>query len=107
VSIQKSTKKIGQRVRLIFGTCLHIRDKELIIGMAEYFNNLEQKVSKESESDNNLHKYIYDSESRENTLLQIKNYSDIVNKIIPFFNKYPIPPASLLLSLRRRRGEQR
>jgi len=49
-----------------------------------------QGQSKRSESDNNLHNYIYDSEIRENTLLQIKNHSDIVNKIIPFFNKYPV-----------------
>jgi hypothetical protein len=52
---------------------------------------------KESDVDfnqNNLltgeNKYIYDSEKRANTLLQIKKYSDIVNKIIPFFNQYPI-----------------
>ena len=33
-------------------------------------------------------KYIYDTATT--SLLQIKNYSDIQNKIIPFFNKYPI-----------------
>ena len=94
VSIEKSNNnKIGHRVRLIFGTCLHIRDKELLIGMANYFNILE--LSKESDVDFNKNelltgKYIYDSKKRYNTLLQIKNYSDIVNKIIPFFNQYPI-----------------
>lgn len=89
VSIEKSNNKIGKRVRLIFGTCLHIRDKKLLIGILDYFNNL-GKMSKKSELDNNLHKYIYDSKVRQNCLFQIKNYSDIVNKIIPFFNKYPI-----------------
>ena len=34
------------------------------------------------------HKYIYDTATT--SLLQIKNFSDIRNKIIPFFNKYPI-----------------
>jgi len=35
-------------------------------------------------------KYIYDSATRETSLLQIKNNSDIINKIIPFFDQYPI-----------------
>jgi len=68
------------------------RDKALLIGIANYFNILE--VSKQSDVDFNNNilfgKYLYDSKKRENTLLQIKNYSDIVNKIIPFFNQYPI-----------------
>jgi hypothetical protein len=72
---------------VIFGTCLHIRDKELLIGIANYFNI----VSKQYNVDlNNNIKYIYDSTKRETSLLQIKNYSDIINKIIPFFNQYPI-----------------
>jgi len=79
VSIEKSNNKIGQRVRLIFGTCLQVRDKALLIGIVNYFYN------------NILNgKYIYNYEKKEYILLQIKNYSDIVNKIIPFFNKYPI-----------------
>ena len=86
VSIEKSINQIG-RVRLIFGTCLHIRDKALLIGIANYFNLLE--VSKQSAVESNS-KYIYDSTKRETSLLQIKNNFDILNKIIPFFNKYPI-----------------
>ncbi len=66
-------------MRLIFGTCLQVRDKALLIGIVNYFYN------------NILNgKYIYNYEKKEYILLQIKNYSDIVNKIIPFFNKYPI-----------------
>jgi hypothetical protein len=83
VSIEKSSEnKVGHRIRLIFGTCLHIRDRELLIGIANYFNIL----------NNNLvaSKYIYDSSTRETSLLQIKNNSDIINKIIPFFDQYPI-----------------
>jgi hypothetical protein len=79
VSIEKSNNKIGHRVRLIFGTCLHIRDKALLVGIANYFYN-----------NNTSGKYIYDSEKKDRTLLQIKNYSDIVNIIIPFFNHYPV-----------------
>ena len=79
VSLEKSKNKIGYRVRLIFGTCLQVRDQALLIGIANYFyNNIL------------IGKYIYESEKREYILLQIKNYSDIVNKIIPFFNKYSI-----------------
>ena len=37
VSIEKSNNKIGKRVRLIFVTCLHIRDKELLKGIALFF----------------------------------------------------------------------
>ena len=95
VSIEKSNdNKIGHRVRLIFGTCLHIRDKALLIGLANYFNLLE--VFKQFDVDFDINallahsKYIYDSDKKETSLLQIKNYSDIVNKIIPFFNQYPI-----------------
>ena len=93
VSIEKSNNKLGHRIRLIFGTCLHIRDKEILIGIANYFNILE--VSKQSDLDFNNNilpagKYIYDSTKKESTLLQIKNYSHIINKIIPFFNQYPI-----------------
>jgi LAGLIDADG endonuclease len=39
VSIEKSNNKTGKRVRLIFGTCLHIKDKELLTGIANYFYN--------------------------------------------------------------------
>jgi len=78
VTIEKSSEnKVGHRVRLIFGTCLHIRDRELLIGIANYFKLDEGK-------------YIYESATRETSLLQIKNNSDIINKIIPFFNQYPI-----------------
>lgn len=86
VSIEKTSEnKIGYRVRLIFGTCLHIRDKELLIGIANYFNILNNNLVNTEAS-----KYVYDSITRNTSLLQIKNNSDILNKIIPFFNQYPI-----------------
>ena len=74
-------------MRLIFGTCLHIRDKELLIGIANYFNILKNPLLP---SDSEGSKYIYDSVTREASLLQIKNNFDIVKKIIPFFNQYPV-----------------
>ena len=67
---------------MIFGTCLHSKDRELLIGMAKYL-----KILPELEDNN---KYIYESKSLDNSLLQIKKFSDIELKIIPFFEKYPI-----------------
>lgn len=75
VSIENSNNKLGKRVRLIFGTCLHIRDKELLIGMANYLKNSST---------------VHCSKINNTSLLQIKNNFDIENKIIPFFNQYPI-----------------
>ena len=91
VSIEKSSNKIGKRVRLIFGTCLHIRDKAMLIGIANYFKPLESEVLNETKSRaaaDDVHQYIYDH--NQSTLLQIKSYSDIANIIIPFFDKYPV-----------------
>jgi hypothetical protein len=132
VSIEKSNNKIGHRVRLIFGTCLHIKDKDVLIGLKNYFFPLPESYhrpgadatveslkthecvaekvvvgkSLEPEEDISLprsvgwrtptsqrftdSKYIYSSEIKKTALLQIKNYSDIENKIIPFFDKYPV-----------------
>ena len=90
VSIEKSTTKLGRRVRLIFGTCLHIREKDLLIGLANYFNNLNSNYSNSSEINNNKKISIYSNESNNTSLLQIKNNFDIENKIIPFFIEYPI-----------------
>lgn len=82
VSIEKSQNKVGSRIRLIFGTCLHIRDKGLLIGIAQYLSVLPELE---------VNKYIYDSKpGLENSLLQIKKFSDIEEKIIPFFEKYPV-----------------
>ena len=71
----------------MFATCLHSRDKDLLIGLANYFNIFDSKVSNQFEikEQNNLNKYIYESETKESTLLQIRDFSEIVNKIIPFF----------------------
>lgn len=85
VSIEKGTTKLGKRVRLIFGTCLHIREKDLLIGISKFFNNLylsSNEINKESS--------IYCNESKNIALLQIKSTLDINKKVIPFFTEYPI-----------------
>jgi len=92
-SIEKSTNKLGKRVRLIFGTNLHIRDKGLLIGMANYIKNL--NLNALNQVYNNLESSgkevnVHSSENNNTALLQIKNNFDIENKVIPFFDKYPI-----------------
>lgn len=88
MAIEKSTNKLGKRVRLIFGTNLHIRDKELLIGMANYFNALNPVFDNLESSGKEAN--VHSSEKNNTVLLQIKNNFDIENKIIPFFDKYPI-----------------
>ena len=78
VSIEKSTSKVGKRVRLIFGTCLHIREKDLLKGIANYFSLYNSDITT-----SNKEMSIQSSEKNNTCLLQIKNNSDIENKIIP------------------------
>ena len=61
--------------------------------MANYFKNLNLNIS--NQIDNNLESsgkesHVHSSESNNTSLLQIKNNFDIENKVILFFNKYPI-----------------
>lgn len=91
VSIEKGTTKLGKRVRLIFGICLHIREKYLLIGISKYFNSLYlnlNEVNKESS--------IHCNKNKNTALLQIKSTSDIYTKVIPFFTEYPILGIKLL-----------
>ena len=85
VSIEKSTSKVGKRVRLIFGTCLHIREKDLLKGIANYFSLYNRGITTL-----NKEMSVQSSEKNNTCLLQIKNSSDIDNKIIPFFKEYPV-----------------
>jgi hypothetical protein len=75
---------------------LNIREKEVIKGLASFFNlyvtrvNLNlSEISTVSETENLVkYKNIYISENK--VKLMIMKISDIVNTIIPFFEKYPI-----------------
>lgn len=84
VSIENSTSRLGKRVRLIFGTCLHIRDKDLLVAMGNYFNNLNFNGEVDNVKETSVHC------TKTTCLLQIKTSSEIEKKVIPFFNKYPI-----------------
>lgn len=84
IKISSSTTKLGSRVQLRFAIGLNIREKELIKHLATYFKLDSTSLVKNSE---NL-RYIYLRSTSVN--LEVVKHSDIINKIIPFFDRYPI-----------------
>lgn len=77
---RSNTNKLGKRVQLRFSIGLNIRDKELLIYLVNYLG-----LNEVSSIGN---KYIYFTKN--SAILQITNYSVIVEKIIPSFDKYEI-----------------
>ena len=63
----------GGRVLVRFSIHLHIRDLEVLKGIADYLS-IDKKIGLSEKSAN----------------LQISNFSDIINKVIPFFNKFKV-----------------
>ena len=72
VQIFKSTTKTGEAVKLSFIITQHIRDEKLMISLIELLKC--GKIFK----------------NRETFDFKVSKLSDILNKIIPFFKKYPI-----------------
>ena len=68
----KAGTKIGEAVKLVFQLTQHVRDEQLMRSFIDYFNC------------GNICK------SRESFVYRVEKFSDIENKIIPFFNKYQI-----------------
>jgi LAGLIDADG endonuclease len=83
-----ATTSIGVRVQLRFAIGLHIRELDVIKGLAAYFNLLYPLTSKSIEVSNVKYKNITTTSKVVN--FQVTKFSDIVNIIIPFFDKYPI-----------------
>lgn len=79
--VYRDTGQLKQ-VFLRFSIHLHIRDLEVLEGISTYFKQFKGYEKKEKD------KKIIMSNSSAN--LQITKNYDIVNIIIPFFNKYPI-----------------
>lgn len=71
----KTSKACTGKVQLRFAITLHIREVEVIKGIAKFFKLEENK-------------YIYYTKT--SVAIQIVNTSDILNKIIPFFDQYKI-----------------
>jgi len=75
VKIKKSKKnKIGYQIQLIFILTQHYRDIKLMENLKKYFGS--GTIKKDTR-----HPAVY---------LILINFSDITNKIIPLFEKYPI-----------------
>lgn len=77
-----ATSALGKRVQLRFSIGLHIRELELIKGIAAFLN----LGSRQGPSGST--KYVYVSE--ESVDLQVSNFSDIMEVVIPLFEKNPI-----------------
>lgn len=73
----KTTRTNLKRIQLRFSIILHKRELEVIKGIAKYFNKLDY----EDKGVINNKNYVG---------IQIVNFTDIFNIIIPFFEKYPI-----------------
>ena len=72
INIYKSATKVGEAVKLNFYLTQHKRDDKLMISLIEYFNC------------GNIYK------KRETFNFEVSKFSDMNNKVIPFFQKYPI-----------------
>ena len=85
ISPTSAKGNIWRSVSLIFGVNLHIRDKDVIQALAYYFNSLNGNGS------DSLTVKPYSISIRNHSVsLYIRRLSDIVNIIIPFFEKHPI-----------------
>jgi hypothetical protein len=82
------TSKLGSRVQLRFSIGLNIREIGLIKYLVTYFNlGYSTDFNTPTVKEDNI-KYVYTTDNSVN--LQVVNFSDITEKIIPFFDKYPI-----------------
>ena len=72
IKVTPSKTKVGQRVQLIFQLTQHSRDEKLMRSLIELLKS--GKIHKDRDS----YKFC------------VTKFDDIVNKIIPFFKKYPI-----------------
>jgi hypothetical protein len=78
--------KISHRVSLRFSINLNIRDIEVLKGLVVYFNIWNKSSNEEQIIQEN--KNIY--KSNNTVSLEFKQISKLIEKIIPFFEKYPI-----------------
>ena len=78
IHIYKAKTKIGEAAKLVFQLTQHARDEQLMKSLIEYFNC--GNISKTKDT------FVY----------RVDKFSDIQNKIIPFFNKYKIQGVKLL-----------
>jgi len=82
IRLRKLNTNIGYRVSLLYSFHLHIRDLDVLKGLATYFSSNSQNLISND-------KKVGISEDK-SVHLQIAKFSDINENIIPFFDKYPI-----------------
>jgi hypothetical protein len=82
IRLRKLNTNIGYRVSLLYSFHLHIRDLDVLKGLASYFNN-------NSKNQLSIEKKVGISEDK-SVHLQIAKFTNINEIIIPFFVKYPI-----------------
>jgi hypothetical protein len=82
IRLRKLNTNTGYRVSLLYSFHLHIRDLDVLKGLATYF-------SSNSKNPTSIEKKVSISEDK-SVHLQIAKFTDINEKIIPFFEKYPI-----------------
>jgi hypothetical protein len=82
IRLRKLNTNIGYRVSLLYSFHLHIRDLDVLKGLASYFNN-------NSKNQTSIEKKVGISEDK-SVHLQIAKFTDINEIIIPFFEKHPI-----------------
>jgi hypothetical protein len=85
IVFRKSNNNSGVFAR--FSIHLHIRELEVLNGI---LNNLNSNKDDNSKCVSIKNKKIYISLTAKSANLQISKFTDIVNIIIPFFNKFPI-----------------
>ena len=81
-NIKTTTVRTG-KVQLRYAVNLHVREKDVIIGLANYIKTLKDKYS-------NVEDVKYVHYTKTSVAIQIVNFSDIVDIIIPFFDKYEL-----------------
>jgi hypothetical protein len=80
IRLRKLNTNIGYRVSLLYSFHLHIRELDVLKGLAAYFSSNSKNITYKKVSlseDNSVH-------------LQIAKFTDINDKIIPFFEKYTL-----------------
>jgi hypothetical protein len=82
-----ASTSIGVRIQLRFGIGLHLREVDVIRGIASYFNFSPPIEFQASDGSTSI-KYM--SITSKSVVLSITNFSYIVDYIIPFFKKYPV-----------------
>ena len=88
LNIKKSDTNISHRVSLRFSINLNIRDAEVLKGLVTYFNTWNKSSNEVKVRHNQENQHV--SKFNNTVSLAITKTSELIEIIIPFFEKYPI-----------------